>query len=66
MGATACQAQVIEKLGLRGTLLEQLVMSPGALKHPERYVDSPSLMRFAMDVQAALKREGWQPPTRER
>ena len=61
------QQQIIEKLGLRGTLLEQLVLQPGALRDPESYVESPSLMRFAMDVRRALNTEGWEPtPKRER
>ncbi len=61
MGPTDSQKKIIEKLGLRGTLLEQLVMRPGALRDPERYVESPSLMRFAMDVRRALNSEGWKP-----
>lgn len=55
------QEQIIERLGLRGTLLEQLVRRPGALTDPENYVESPSLMRFAMDVRRALASEGWEP-----
>ena len=58
MKPTERQAQIIRKLGLQGTLIEQLVMKPGVLTNPERYVDSPSLMRFAMDVHGALGREG--------
>jgi hypothetical protein len=57
---TDYERTIIEKLGLRGTLLEQLVMRPGALRNPERYVESPSLMRFAMDVRRALNAEGWE------
>lgn len=64
MEPTACQKQIIDKLGLRGTLLEQLVMRPDVLTDPQGYVDSPSLMRFAMDVRRALATEGWQPPVR--
>ena len=60
VGPTDCQKQIVEKLGLRGTLLEQLVLRPGALSDPERYVESPSLMRFAMDVRRALNKEGWE------
>ena len=60
MGPTDYERKIIEKLGLRGTLLEQLVMRPGALRNPERYVESPSLMRFAMDVRRALTAEGWE------
>jgi hypothetical protein len=60
VGPTDCERQIIEKLGLQGTLLEQLVMRPGALSDPERYVESPSLMRFAMDVRRALSAEGWE------
>jgi hypothetical protein len=60
MTPTAAQIEIIEKLNLRGTLLEQFIMQPGVLSHPERYVDSPSLMRFAMDVCRALKTEGWE------
>jgi hypothetical protein len=64
---TDYERKIIERLGLRGTLLEQLVMRPGALQDPERYVESPSLMRFAMDVRRALNSEGWEaPPKRER
>jgi hypothetical protein len=67
MGPTPNQLHIINKLGLRGTLLEQLVMRPGAIANPESYVDSPSLMRFAMDVRRALNTEGWEPvPKRER
>ena len=62
MKPTESQEQIILKLGLRGTLLEQLVLKPGALTNPERYLDSPSLMRFAMDVRRALSTEGWDPP----
>ena len=62
MKPTERQAQIIRKLGLQGTLIEQLVMKPGVLTNPERYVDSPSLMRFAMDVRRALSAEGWEPP----
>lgn len=60
MGPTDYERTIIEKLGLRGTLLEQLVRQPGALRNPERYVESPSLMRFAMDVRRALNAEGWE------
>ena len=67
MGPTDFERKIIEKLGLRGTLLEQLVLRPGALRNPERYVESPSLMRFAMDVRRALNSEGWEfSPKRER
>ena len=67
MGPTDYERKIIEKLGLKGTLLEQLVLSPGALRDPERYVESPSLMRFAMDVRRALNSEGWEAsPKRER
>ena len=66
MEPTARQRQIIDKLGLRGTLLEQLVMRPDVLTDPQGYVDSPSLMRFAMDVRRALASEGWQPPVRHR
>lgn len=55
------QMQIIAKLGLRGTLLEQLVLTPGALANPEEYMESPSLMRFAVDVRRALASEGWSP-----
>ena len=61
MVPTDCQDKIIRKLGLRGTLLEQLVLTPGALSDPERYMDSPSLMRFALDVSRALATEGWFP-----
>jgi hypothetical protein len=61
MRATECQAEIIRKFGLRGTLLEQFVLRPGVLTDPQRYVDSPSLMRFAIDVRRALVSEGWQP-----
>jgi hypothetical protein len=61
MRPTECQAEIIRKFGLRGTLLEQLVLRPGALTDPQRYVDSPSLMRFAIDVRRALVSEGWEP-----
>jgi hypothetical protein len=61
MRPTPSQKQIIEKLGLQGTLLEQLVMQPGVLSDPEGYVESPSLMRFAMDVRRALAIEGWRP-----
>jgi hypothetical protein len=64
---TDYERKIIEKFGLRGTVLEQLVMRPGALRDPERYVESPSLMRFAMDVRRALNSEGWEAsPKRER
>jgi hypothetical protein len=63
MRPTECQAEIIRKFGLRGTLLEQLVLRPGALTDPQRYVDSPSLMRFAIDVRRALVSEGWEPLT---
>ena len=67
MSPTPNQLHIINKLGLRGTLLEQLVMRPGAIANPESYIDSPSLMRFAMDVRRALNNEGWEPtPRRER
>jgi hypothetical protein len=67
MVPTPNQRYIIEKFGLRGTLLEQLVMRPGAIANPESYIDSPSLMRFAMDVRRALDTEGWEPaPRRER
>ena len=67
MEPTDYERKIIEKLGLRGTLLEQLVLRPGALRNPERYVESPSLMRFAMDVRRALNSEGWEvSPKRER
>jgi hypothetical protein len=59
---TDCQAKIIRKLGLQGTLLEQLVLTPGVLSNPEQYMDSPSLMRFALDVRRALATEGWCPP----
>ena len=62
MVPTDCQAKIIRKLGLRGTLLEQLVLTPGVLSDPELYMDSPSLMRFAVDVRRALAAEGWYPP----
>ena len=62
MRPTPSQERIIAKLGLRGTLLEQLVLTPGFLSNPERYMDSPSLMRFAVDVARALATEGW-PPT---
>ena len=61
MRPTECQAEIIKKFGLQGTLLEQLVLRPGVLTDPQRYVDSPSLMRFAIDVRRALVSEGWQP-----
>jgi hypothetical protein len=61
MTPTPSQAQLIAKLGLRGTLLEQLVLTPGLLNDPDRYLDSPSLMRFAVDVRRALASEGWCP-----
>jgi hypothetical protein len=66
VGPTDYETKIIEKLGLRGTLLEQLVLRPGVLRDPERYVESPSLMRFAMDVRRALNAEGWESPKRER
>jgi hypothetical protein len=62
MVPTDCQAKIIHKLGLQGTLLEQLVLTPGVLSDPESYMDSPSLMRFAVDVRRALATEGWYPP----
>ena len=61
MQPTQCQAEIIRKFALHGTLLEQLVLRPGVLTDPQRYVDSPSLMRFAIDVRRALVSEGWQP-----
>jgi len=61
MVPTPTQEKIIAKLGFRGTLLEQLVLTPGFLSNPERYVDSPSLMRFAVDVGRALASEGWSP-----
>jgi hypothetical protein len=61
MRPTECQAEIIRKFGLRGTLLEQLVLQPGALSDPQGYVDSPSLIRFAIDVRRALASEGWEP-----
>jgi hypothetical protein len=61
MRPTESQKQIIEKLGLRGTLLEKFVMQPGVLSDPEGFVESPSLMRFAMDVRRALATEGWLP-----
>ena len=61
MRPTPSQKRIIAKLGLRGTLLEQLVLTPGFLSNPERYMDSPSLMRFAVDVGRALAAEGWSP-----
>ena len=61
MGPTPNQQHIIDKLGLRrGSLLEQLVLKPGAIANPESYIDSPSLMRFAMDVRRALNSEGWE------
>ena len=62
MKPTPSQERIIAKLGLRGTLLEQLVLTPGVLTDPERYMDSPSLMRVAVDVRRALASEGWCPP----
>ena len=59
MTPTAAQIEIIEKLKLRGTMLEKFVLQPHVLTNPESYVDSPSLMRFAMDVSRALKTEGW-------
>ena len=61
MRPTPSQERIIAKLGLRGTLLEQLVLTPGFLSNPELYMDSPSLMRFAVDVGRALATEGWLP-----
>jgi len=61
MVPTPSQARIIAKLGLKGTLLEQFVLAPEAFTEPERYVESPSLMRFAMDVRRALATEGWRP-----
>lgn len=61
MTPTPSQERIIAKLGLRGTLLEQLVLTPGFLTNPERYMDTPSLMRFAVDVGRALATEGWSP-----
>ena len=66
MTRTESQEQIIDKLGLRGTMLEQLILKPGVLTHPERYLDSPSLMRFAVDVGRALAAEGWRPPKQSR
>ena len=62
MEPTQSQEKIIAKLGLRGTLLEQLVLTPGFLSNPDSYMDSPSLMRFALDVRRALASEGWPPP----
>jgi hypothetical protein len=54
MKPTRAQLELIEKLGLRGTMLEQLVLTPGAIDNLEQATDSPSLMRFALDVRRAL------------
>ena len=59
MASRLSQEEIITKLGLRGTLLEQLVLKPEFLSNPERYMDTPSLMRFAVDVRRALATEGW-------
>jgi hypothetical protein len=61
MRPTPSQERLIAKLGLKGTLLEQFVLAPEAFTEPERYVESPSLMRFAMDVRRAIADEGWRP-----
>jgi hypothetical protein len=58
---TPWQAHIIARLGLQGTVLEQFALTPGAVSNPEGLVDSPSLMRFAQDVQRALATEGWRP-----
>lgn len=60
MVETPQQAEIISRLGLRGTLLERFVLTPGALSDPDGLMDSPSLMRFAMDVRRALTSEGWE------
>lgn len=65
MVATPDQARIIARLGLSGTLLEQFVLTPGAISDPEGLIDSPSLMRFAMDVQRVMATEGWIPPRSE-
>jgi len=59
MTPTPQQARIIARLGLRGTTLEQFVMTPGFLADVDGLEDSPSLMRFAIDVRRALVREGW-------
>jgi hypothetical protein len=58
MERSEAEAELIERFQLKGTLLEQLVIRPGALSNPEAYIDSPSLMRFAMDVSRMLAAEG--------
>ena len=54
MKPTPRQLELINKLGLRGTMLEQLVLTPGAMSRLDQVTDSPSLMRFALDVRRAL------------
>jgi hypothetical protein len=61
MELTEAQTQLIAKLHLRGTLLEQLVLRPGVLSDPQEYLASPSLMRLAMDVSRTLASDAWAP-----
>ena len=56
------QARIIDKLRLRGTLFESLIRDPDGWAYADSFTDSPNLMRFAMDVRAALAIEGWVPP----
>ena len=41
-------------------IFEQMLLNPDGWFSPERFADTPGLMRFAMDVHGALGREGLQ------
>ena len=56
--------QLIEKLRLRGTLYEKLLMNPDDWSSNEWFADSPELSRYAQDVRQAFRHEGWKPASR--
>lgn len=51
---------LIKSHRLGGTIFEQMLLNPGGWFSPERFADTPGLMRFAMDLHNALGREGLQ------
>jgi hypothetical protein len=53
---------IIDRLELGGTLFERLIRDPEGWANPEALSDSPTLIRYAMDVRQALVLEGWRPP----
>jgi hypothetical protein len=59
---------LVQRLGVTGTLWEQLIAEPRVWADPAALSDTPALMRFAMDLRQALCAEGWTPrhPLRQR